>query len=130
MSIPERSILSYDEHKIIRRSHHPDYDAGLDDLKTLRQRLRDMRNKERTLAGENRRAARGKGAPRGGRFPGTAEHPLQRKQVFAAARKRVEQGDRPHAEARRAGRACCGGAPRVRVRAASFPPSSDWRHGR
>jgi hypothetical protein len=58
----------------------------------LRQRLRDMRNKERTLARENRRALRGKGAPRGGSFPGTAEHPpLQRKQVFAAALKRVSK---------------------------------------
>ena len=39
MSIPckfERSILSYDEHEIILRSHHPEmYDAGLDDLKAL-----------------------------------------------------------------------------------------------
>ena len=56
MSIPckfERSILSYDEHEIILRSHHPEiYDAGLDDLKALRQRLRDMRDKERTLARE------------------------------------------------------------------------------
>jgi hypothetical protein len=35
MSIPckfERSILSYDEHEIILRSHHPEiYDVGLDD---------------------------------------------------------------------------------------------------
>jgi hypothetical protein len=42
MSIPckfERSILSYDEHEIILRSHHPEiYDLGLDDLKALRQR--------------------------------------------------------------------------------------------
>ncbi len=61
MSIPckfERSILSYDEHEIILRSHHPEiYDAALDDLKALRQRLREMRDKERTLARENRRAA-------------------------------------------------------------------------
>jgi len=95
MSIPckfERSILSYDEHEIVLRSHHPEiYDAGLDELKALRQRLRDMRNKERTLARENRRAARGKVAPRGGSFPGTAEHPLQRKQVFAAALKRASK---------------------------------------
>ena len=44
MSIPckfERSILSYDEHEIILRSHHPKiYDASPDDLKALRQRLR------------------------------------------------------------------------------------------
>src|SRR6516164_516973 len=95
MSIPckfERSILSYDEHEIILRSHHPKiYDASPDDLKALRQRLRDMRNKERTLACENRRAVRGKGAQRGASFPGTVEHPLQRKQVFAAALKRVSK---------------------------------------
>src|SRR5260370_39741755 len=92
MSIPckfERSILSYDEHEVILRSHHPEiYDAGLNDLKALRQRLRDMRDKERTLARENRRAVRGKGESRGGSFPGTAEHPLQRKPVSAAALKR------------------------------------------
>ena len=101
MSIPckfERSILSYDEHEIILRTHHPEiYDAALDDLKALRQRLREMRNKERTLARENRRAVRGKGAQRGASFPGTAEHPLQRKQVFAAALKRVNREiDRMH----------------------------------
>ena len=62
MSIPckfERSILSYDEHEIILRSHHPEiYDAALDDLKALCQRLRDMRDKERTLARTMRRAAK------------------------------------------------------------------------
>src|SRR5262249_35427623 len=72
MSIPckfERSILSYDEHEIILRSHHCEiYDAALDDL----QRLREMRDKERALARENRRAVRGKGAQRGASFPGTA----------------------------------------------------------
>src|SRR5262249_13563580 len=48
-----------------------------------------MRDKERTLAHENRRAARGKGTPRSS--PGAAEHRLQRKQVFAAALKRVSK---------------------------------------
>ena len=95
MSIPckfERSILSHDEYDVISRSHHPAiYDAGLDDLKALRQRLRDMRNKESTLARAKRREARGKGTPRGGTFPGIAERPLQRKQVFAAALKRVNR---------------------------------------
>ena len=127
MSIPckfERSILSYDEHEIILRSHHPEiYDAGLDDLKALRLRLRDMRNKERTLAGENRRAVRGKGAPRGGSFPGTAEHPLQRKQVFAAALKRVskEIGRMEKLNAVAAHVAAARRALAMR-RAASFPP--------
>ena len=95
MSIPckfERSVLSHDEHEVILRSHHPEiYEAGLDDLRTLRQRLRDMRNKENTLAHAKRREARGKGPPRGQSLPGTAEHPLQRKQVFAAALKRVSR---------------------------------------
>ena len=126
MSIPckfERSILSYDEHEIILRSHHPEiYDAGLDDLKALRQRLRDMRDKERTLARENRRAVRGKGASRGGSFPGTAEHPLQRKQVFAAALKRVskEIGRMQKLDARTAHIAAARRALAMR-RAASFP---------
>jgi hypothetical protein len=127
MSIPckfERSILSYDEHEIILRSHHPEiYDAGLDDLKALRQRLRDMRNKERTLVGEKRRAVRGKAAPRGASFPGTAEHPLQRKQVFAAALKRVskEIGRMQKLEARTAHIEAARRALAMR-RAASFPP--------
>ena len=127
MSIPckfERSILSYDEHEIILRSHHPEiYDAGLDDLEALRQRLRDMRDKECTLARESRRAVRGKGESRGGSFPGTAEHPLQRKQVFAAALKRVskEIGRMHKLEARSAHIEAARRALAMR-RAAQFPP--------
>src|SRR6476659_2009351 len=85
-------------HEIILRSHHPEiYDASLDELRELRQRLREMRDKARTLARENRRAVRGKGTQRGASFPGTAEHPLRRKQVFAAALKRVNRElDRMH----------------------------------
>ena len=52
MSVPckfERRILSYDEHEIILRTHHPEiYDAALDGLKALRERLREMRDRERT----------------------------------------------------------------------------------
>jgi hypothetical protein len=95
MSVPckfERSILSYDEHEVILRCHHPEiYEARLDDLKVLRQRLRHLRDKENTMARAKRREARGKGQPRGHGLPGTAEHPLQRKQVFAAALKRVNR---------------------------------------
>jgi hypothetical protein len=136
MSIPckfERSILSYDEHEIILRSHHPEiYDAGLDDLKALRQRLRDMRDKERTLARENRRAVRGKGESRGGSFPGTAVHPLERKQVFAAALKRVskEIGRMQKLDARTEHIAAARRALAMR-RAAQFPSRPpDRRRGR
>ena len=126
MSVPckfERRILSYDEHEIILRTHHPEiYDAALDDLKALRERLREMRDRERTLARENRRAVRGKGAQRGASFPGTAEHPLQRKQVFAAALKRVNRElDRMHKlEARTANIEAARRALAMR-RAAQFP---------
>jgi hypothetical protein len=95
MSIPckfERSILSYDEHGVILRSHHPEiYEAGLDDLKALRRRLRDMRDKESTLARAKWRETGGKGPPRGQNLPGTADHPLQRKRVFTGALKRVNR---------------------------------------
>src|SRR5215475_7815582 len=45
----------------------------------------------RDVARVKRREARGKGMPRSESFPGIAEHPLQRKQVFAAALKRVNR---------------------------------------
>ena len=95
MSIPckfERSVLSFEEHQLVARSHHPEiYESGVDDLKALRQQLRDLRNKTRTLALARRREVRGKGPSRGAGFPGTAEHTLQRKQVFSAALKRVNR---------------------------------------
>jgi hypothetical protein len=65
MSVPckfERSILSYDEHEVILRCHHPEiYEARLDDLKVLRQRLRHLRDKENTWRAQSgvKRAARG-----------------------------------------------------------------------
>ena len=127
MSIPckfERSILSFDEHELVLRSHHPGiYDASLDDLRALRLRLREMRAKERTLAHANRRAVRGKGAQRGASFPGTAESPLRRKQVFAAALKRVskEIGRMHKLEARSAHIEAARRALAMR-RAAQFPP--------
>jgi hypothetical protein len=93
MSIPckfERSLLSHDEYAIVASTHHPAiYDAVVDDLRSLLTRLRDLRDKERTLSRGKRREARGKGTPRGATFPGTAEHPYKRKQVFVSALKRV-----------------------------------------
>jgi hypothetical protein len=50
-----------------------------------------MRAKEQTLSRQKRREARGKREARGASFPGTAERPLQRKQVFAAALKRINK---------------------------------------
>ncbi|MGX9424136.1 MULTISPECIES: hypothetical protein [Bradyrhizobium] len=93
MSVPcklERSLLSHDEYETIRVTHHPAlYDVEPADLADMRSRLRKMRDKERTLGRQKRRETRGKGQPRGANFPGTADRPSQRKQVFAAALKRV-----------------------------------------
>lgn len=95
MSIPckfERSLLSYEEYETVRASHHPViYDLAPDELHALRVRLRALRDKERTLARHKRREVRGKAEPRGGGFPGTAEHPTLRKRVFAGAVKRVNR---------------------------------------
>lgn len=93
MSVPckfERSLLSHEEYETIRLTHHPAiYDVEAAELEALRPRLRKMRDKERTLGRQKRREVRGKAEARGASFPGTAAHPLQRKQVFAAALKRV-----------------------------------------
>jgi hypothetical protein len=93
MSVPckfERSLLSHEENETIRLTHHPAiYDVEVVELEAMRSRLRNMRDKERTLGRHKRREGRGKAEPRGTSFPGTAEHASERKQVFAAALKRV-----------------------------------------
>src|ERR1700760_4837299 len=93
MSVPcrfERSLLSHEEYETIRLTHHPAiYEIEATELEAMRARLRTMRDKERTLSRQKRREERGKGDARGASFPGTAEHPSRRKQVFAAALKRV-----------------------------------------
>ena len=95
MSVPckfERSVMSYEEYEIIRLTHHPAiYDVEATELEAIRSRLRKMHDRERTLSRQKRREMRGRSEARGARFPGTAEHASQRKQVFAAAVKRVNR---------------------------------------
>jgi hypothetical protein len=95
MSVPckfERSLLSHEEYETIRLTHHPAiYDIEVGELEAIRPRLRKMRDKERTLGRQRRREALGKAETRGASFPGTAEHPSERKQVFAAALKRLNK---------------------------------------
>lgn len=89
MSVPckfERSLLSYEEYEVVRLTHHPAiYELEGDRLQETRVLSRAMREKERTLARQKRREVRGKAEPRGGSFPGTAERPQLRRQVFAGA---------------------------------------------
>lgn len=88
----ERSALSHEEYETVLASHHPGiYDLDGKSLHELRVRLRGLRDKERTLARQKRREKRGKADARGGSFPGTQERPQLRKQIFAAAVKRVNK---------------------------------------
>jgi hypothetical protein len=88
----ERSLVSHEEQAVILNSHHPEiYALDLAGLKALQGQLRQMRDKERALTRHKQRERRGKAEPRGGSFPGTVEHPLQRKQIFASALKRVNR---------------------------------------
>ncbi|WP_424630595.1 hypothetical protein [Bradyrhizobium sp. SYSU BS000235] len=88
----ERSLLSHEEYGVIQASHHPEiYDLDLSGLEKLRSRLHQMRDKEKTLARQKQREQRGKAEPRGASFPGTAEQPMKRKQVFASALKRLNK---------------------------------------
>ena len=88
----ERSQLSHAEFEAVRVTHHPlIYDLTGKELHALKLRLREERDKARTLARQKQREVRGKAEPRGKSFPGTAEQPLKRKQIFAAALKRVNK---------------------------------------
>jgi hypothetical protein len=88
----ERSLLSHEEHETVRATHHPAiYEHDAEQLGTLRVRLRQLRGKERTLARQKQREVRGKAESRGGSLPGVADLPLHRKQIFAAALKRVNK---------------------------------------
>jgi hypothetical protein len=88
----ERSLLSHEEHETVRVTHHPAiYEHDIERLRTLRVRLRQLREKERTLARQKQREVRGKAESRGRSFPGIADLPLHRKQIFAAALKRVNK---------------------------------------
>ena len=95
MSIPckfERSLLSHEEYETIRLTHHPAiYGVEVAELEAMRPRLRKMHDKERTFHRQRRRERRGKAETRGASFPGTAEHASERKQVFAAALKRLNK---------------------------------------
>jgi hypothetical protein len=88
----ENSLLKEDERDTVSRTHFPAiFDADDKALADLRQRVRSLQDKERTLVRQLRRSIRGKAEPRGGSFPGDVERPSRRKQVFAHASKRLNR---------------------------------------
>jgi hypothetical protein len=104
----ERSLLNHEENETIRATHHPAiYDHDVEALKALRVRLRQMRDKERTLTRQKQREVRGKAEPRGASFPGTPEH-APPKAGLRGCDEAGEQGTGPHSKA--GGSDCpCGG---------------------
>src|SRR5262245_47736507 len=136
MSLPcksERSHLSHDEFELVRVTHHPPiYELSPDQLRALRVRLREQRNKARALARQKQRELRGKAEPRGKSFPGPAEQPLRRKQIFAAALKRVnKEVDRLHKLEARVAHVEAARAALAHHRAAKFvhhPPAESNPH--
>jgi len=95
MSTPcklELSILNYEEQQLVLTSHHPAIgEADRLVLENLRFVLRDLRDKERTLAHRQRRVAKGSTEPGGRRTRGNGANAFQRKQVFVAALKRINK---------------------------------------
>jgi hypothetical protein len=136
MSLPcksERSRLSHDEFELIHLTHHPAiYELSADKLRALKLRLREQRNKERALARQKQRELRGKAEPRGKSYPGTADQPLRRKQIFAAALKRINKEiDRLHKLEARAAHVEAARAALAQHRAAKFvhhPAASPTPH--
>jgi hypothetical protein len=99
----ERRFLSREELELVAPTHYPglaELDAG--ELRAAQARLRDLRDKARTIARHKRREARGKGPPRAAGASGNLDHAARRKQIFAQALRRTNrQLERiAHAEAR------------------------------
>ena len=88
----EYALLKPDEVALLRSTHHPElYELERKALVALQGRLRDLRGQAKTVARHKQRETRGKSAPRGKAFPASADQPRKRKQVFAAALKRVNR---------------------------------------
>lgn len=99
----ERRFLSQEELSVVGTTHFPqlsELDVG--ELRETRSRLRDLRDKARTIARHKRREARGKGPARAAGASGNSEHATRRKQIFSQALKRTNhQLERiEHAQAR------------------------------
>jgi aminopeptidase N len=100
----EQRLLSHEEARLVAPSHHPALaELSPDDLRALAQRLRTEHGRARDMVREASRARRGKGEARGA--ASAAEKLLQKKQVFAAALRRVNGQFARKAEVRQERRA-------------------------
>ena len=116
MSLPiatEQRMLTETEFEVVKQTHYPEIcSLSKDELAAAARRLRDYRNKARDVARQQRREMRGKAAARGARPAGDNSGTLMKKQIFAAALrrlnreiKRVDQDERHARESESARRA-------------------------
>lgn len=88
----ELSLLKHDEAEIVRTTHYPAIqELDRKAIAEARRKLTTLRDTEKTFARQKVRETRGKAEARGGSFPGTADRPLERKQVFSSALRRVNK---------------------------------------
>ncbi|MBS7812905.1 hypothetical protein [Roseococcus pinisoli] len=89
-SRPPKDILTGAELDAVQQSQHPGLKTlGHADLVSLARRLRDHRTKARDIARSRRRVQRGKAEPRGAGATPDESGVLVKKQIFAAALRRV-----------------------------------------
>lgn len=86
----EDRLLTGAERDAVRQSRHPEIQSlDRDAVLALARRLREYRDKARDIARDRRRSQRGKAEPRGAGPAPAEDGILLKKQVFAAAMKRV-----------------------------------------
>lgn len=84
----ERRFLSHDEAEIVGSTHYPALaDLDADGLRESQGRLRQLRDKARSIARRKRREA-ARNAPS---MPDAPEHAARRKQIFSQALKRASR---------------------------------------
>lgn len=121
----EHTLLKSEEIAFVRSTHHPEiYELSRKDLVDARVRLREMRSKAKTITRQKQREERGKSDPRGKSFPGNADQPQRRKQIFASALKRINKElDRLDAIEARAHHVESARAAFAQVRSSRFAPA-------
>lgn len=103
MSVPissERRRLTAAEFEMVEQTHHPRICALSDEERTaVMRRIRDYRDKARTVANQQRREMRRKAEPRGGREAADNSGTALKVQIFTSALKRLNRESRRMEEA-------------------------------
>jgi hypothetical protein len=95
----EERLLSVDEQELVNQTHHPDLGHLNDEeFAGLTKRLREARDRARTISQRQRREMRGKAAPSGAVAATDNAGSVEKSSLLSAAMKRVnKEGARRHA---------------------------------